>query len=166
MKKVYFSGKFNKIKKRALSLSDSLKDDYRSKILGGSEKFTRPSGTQIVFDKYIYTGPFYCEQASNGDYTSTDCNAVLNAEFKAVSEADIFVCVLSEHFSVGTIVELDWALDQNKEIILLYQEEESSYTIKSEYWFAIANAIKNSRNIKITTFKNTNDIYSLIKNLL
>ena len=166
MKKVYFSGKFNKLKDPKLSLSDSLKDDYRSKILGGSEKLTHPIDTQIVFGKYIYTGPFYCEQASSGDYTSTDCNTVLNAEFKAISDADFFVCVLSEHFSVGTIVELDWALYQNKEIILLYQEEESSYTIKSEYWFAIANAIKNSHHIKIIPFKNTNDIYPLIKNLL
>ena len=101
---------------------------------------------------------FYCQCCT--------CKAVLNAEFKAVSDADFFVCVLSEHFSVGTIVELDWALYQNKEIILLYQEEESSYTIKSEYWFAIANAIKSSHHIKIIPFKNTNDIYPLIKNLL
>ena len=61
MKKVYFSGKFNKLKDPKLSLSDSLKDDYRSKILGGSEKLTHPIDTQIVFGKYIYTGPFQAE---------------------------------------------------------------------------------------------------------
>lgn len=166
MKKIYFSGKFNKIKKSHLSLSEALKNDYRCKILGDSKKLTYPSDLLVVFDKYIYTGPFYCEQASNGNYTSTDCNAVLNAEFKAVSDADIFICVLSEHFSVGTIVELDWALSQNKEIILLYQEEESSYTIKSEYWFAIANALKNSDNIKVFSFKHADDVYPLINNLL
>ena len=166
MKKIYFSGKFNKIKNPNLSLSNALVNDYRSKLLGNAEKLTHPTDNLIVLNKYIYTGPFYCEQASNGDYTSTDCNTVLNAELKSVSKSDIFVCVLSEHFSVGTIVELDWALAQNKKIILLYQEEKSKYTIKSEYWFAIANALKNSTDITVFTFKKPDEIYQLLNTVL
>ena len=134
MKKVYFAGKFNLIKDKKLPLHKRLVNDFRAKVLEDSMKLTYASSDLYLNDKYQYTGPFYCEQASNGDFTSTDCNVVLTSEKESVKKCDIFVCVFGENFSVGSIVELGWALNLNKEITILYQEEENSkYQIKSEY---------------------------------
>ena len=108
---------------------------------------------------YIYNGPFYCEQASNGDFTSTDCNTVLNAEYEAVNKSDIYIALFDQNFSVGTIVELDWAINMDKEIIIFYQKEEDEV-------FRIINVCK-KHNLKIEgyVFKGTSvDIDNIIKN--
>ena len=166
MKKVYFAGKFNLLKDKNLSLSNRLINDFRSLLLGDSKLLTLAKDDLKLNDKYIYSGPFYCEQASNGDYTSTDCNVVLEQEYKAVSNADVFVSVFGENFSVGTIVELSWALAQNKDIVILYQEEDSSYNIKSEYWFAIADALKKKSDIKVYKYKSQTEIATYLKEVL
>ncbi len=162
MKKIYFAGKFNKTKNTNTSLEDSLKNDFRSKLLGSSKLLTHFQENLIVNNKFQYMGPFYCEQASNGNFTSTDCSEVLNAEYNFIQKSDIVVVVFNESFSTGTIVELGWALNANKKIIILYQEEPSNYTIKSEYWFAIADAIKRSQDLTILKFKNYSEITTLI----
>lgn len=163
MKKIYFAGKFNLIKDKKLSLEKRLVNDFRAQILGNSKKLTYADENTKLNENYIYKGPFYCEQASNGDFTSTDCNVVLNSEYKAVSESDIYFAVFDENFSVGTIVELGWAIDLNKQIIIFYKEEASNYQIKSEYWFAIADAMKRSNKIKVYKFNNIKEVISEIK---
>ena len=150
MKKIYFAGKFKK--KRAASLAESLVRDYRAILLGSSELLTKYTKDLCVKNKFVYMGPFYCEQASNGDYTSTDCNDVLRAEYNAVKCSDLCFFVFDKSFSVGSVVELGWALQQNKEIVILYKKEDSSYDIKSEYWFAIADAMQKSKKIKILSY--------------
>lgn len=163
MKKIYFAGKFNLDKNKNKSLSERLVNDYRAEILESSKKLTyADKNLKLSTGGHIYMGPFYCEKASNGDFTSTDCNTVLNSEYKAVSNSDVYVAVFDQNFSVGTIVELDWAINMNKEIIIFYQEEESKYDIKSEYWFAIANALQRSNKIKVYKF---NDIQSVVKEI-
>lgn len=162
MKKIYFAGKFSKIKKPKISLEKSLINDFRSQLLKSPKLLIYYQDNLIVNDKFQYLGPFYCEQASNGDFTSIDCNEVLNAEYKAIQQSDVFFVVFGENFSVGSVVELGWALNSNKKIILLYQEESSNYTIKSEYWFAIADALKRSKNIIIRKYQNHSEIVSLI----
>ena len=112
---------------------------------------------------HIYSGPFYCEQASNGDFTSTDCNVVLNAEHEAVKKSDIYFALFDQKFSVGTIVELDRAIEMDKEIIIFYEEEESEHKIKSEYWFAIANALSKSKKVKVFKFNDINEVVNIIK---
>ncbi len=149
MKKIYFAGKFTLEKDDNLSLSEKLVNDFRSIILCDSKKLTYATDNLKLNNKYIYSGPFYCEQASNGNYTSTDCNVVLDAEYKSVSDCDVYFAMFDENFSVGTIVELGWALNLDKDIIIYYKEEDSKYRIKSDYWFAIADAIKRSNKIKI-----------------
>lgn len=163
MKKIYFAGKFNLIKDNALTLEDRLVNDFRSKLLGSSKLLTYYQENLKINDKYQYLGPFYCEQASLGDYTSTDCNVVLNAEFDAVKKCDIYVAVFGEKFSVGTVVELGWAINMNKKIVIIYREEESNYQIKSEYWFAIADAIKRSKFIDVFNYHEENEIVDIIK---
>ena len=163
MKKIYFAGKFNLLKDRKLSLEERLLNDFRAIILGTPKKLTYADDNVLVNNRYIYKGPFYCEQASNGDFTSTDCNVVLNSEYKAVSESDIYFAMFDESFSVGTVVELSWAIDMNKEIIIFYKEEESHYQIKSDYWFAIADAIKRNKKTKVYKFKDVNEVINEIE---
>lgn len=166
MKKIYFGGKFNLKKDKNLSLEEKLKKDYRANLLGNSKLMSYYQEKLMINEFYQYLGPFYCEQASLGDFTSTDCNIVLSKEYEAVKNCDIFVCVFNKSFSVGTIVELGWALNLNKEIIIIYKEEESHYQIKSEYWFAIADAIKRNSSIKIIKYKQESEIPKILKELL
>lgn len=166
MKKIYFAGKFNKLKQRGMPLSKALCNDYRAKLLHGSELLTYYQKYLVVDNKFEYAGPFYCEQASGGNFTSTDCTAVLNAEYNFILSSDVFVVVLGESFSVGSVVELGWALNADKQIILLYQEEDSAYTIKSEYWFAIADAVKRSQKLTVRKYADYSEITSLINQTL
>ena len=163
MKKIYFAGKFNLLKDNNLTLEEKLVNDFRSKILGDSKKLTYADENLKLGNGYVYSGPFYCEKASNGDFTSTDCNTVLNSEYEAVNNSDIFFALFDQNFSVGTIVELDWAINMDKEIIIFYQEEESKYDIKSEYWFAIANALQRSKKVKVHKFNDINKVVEMIK---
>ena len=166
MRKVYFAGKFNLINDKSLSLKERLVNDFRSILLGDSYLLTYSKDNLKLNENYIYMGPFYCEQASNGDFTSTDCNVVLENEYKAVIDSDIYVVVFGDSFSVGSIVELNWALENNKEIVIIYKEEKSKYTIKSEYWFAIANALKRSNNVKLYKYSDDFEINQILNEVL
>lgn len=166
MKKVYLAGKFKMLKDSNLSLSERLVNDFRSILLGDAKLLTLAQDNLQLNDNYIYNGPFYCEQASNGDYTSTDCKVVLDNEYKAVLDSDIYIAVFGDKFSVGTIVELDWALDNDKDIVILYKEEESEYTIKSDYWFAIANALKKRRDIQLYKYKDDMEMVKCLREVL
>lgn len=163
MKKIYFAGKFNLDKNKEKSLDQRLVNDYRARILEDSKKLTYAKENLKLSNGYIYNGPFYCEMASNGDFTSTDCNVVLNSEYEAVNKSDVYFAVFDESFSVGTVVELSWAIALNKQIVIFYKEEESKYDIKSEYWFAIANALKHGNNVKVYKYRDINKIVEMIK---
>lgn len=163
MKKIYFAGKFNLLKDKSLPLEERLVNDFRTKILGNSKKLTYAEESLKLNNGHIYSGPFYCEQASNGDFTSTDCNVVLNAEYEAVSKSDIYFVLFDQKFSVGSIVELGWAISMDKDIIIFYEEEESTYDIKSDYWFAIADAISRSKKVKVFKFNDINNVIEKIK---
>lgn len=166
MRKIYFAGKFNLTKDKNVPLCERLINDFRVKILGDPIKLTHVSSDLYLNDKYQYIGPFYCEQASNGDFTSTDCNVVLNAEYEAVISSDVYLAVFDENFSVGTVVELGWALRMDKEIVIFYKEEDSYYEIKSEYWFAIADAINRCEGIDVFKYKDDSEILDIIANYL
>lgn len=162
-KRVYFAGKFNLLKDKNKTLSERLVNDYRSIILGSSEKLTLAKEGTYTTKGIEYMGPFYCEQASNGDYTSTDCNIVLENEYKSVSNSEVYLVVFDEDFSVGSVVELSWALEQDKEIIIFYKEEaKGNYTIQSDYWFAIANALHQSNKVKVFSFNSIQEVIDKI----
>ena len=63
-------------------------------------------------------------------------------------------------------MELGWALENNKKIIIFYQEEDTAYDIKSEYWFAIANAIKRSKDLIIRKYKTYSELTPMIQQTL
>ena len=91
-------------KNKKIPLSKRLEQDFRAKLLENSEKLTYADENLKLNNGHIYSGPFYCEQASNGDFTSTDCNVVLNAEHEAVKNSDVYFALFDQKFSVGTIV--------------------------------------------------------------
>jgi hypothetical protein len=163
MKKIYFAGKFNKKKDKSLTLAEQLKNDYRSKLLNSSTSLIKAKPNLKLAENVIYSGPFYCEEASNGDFTSTDCDTVIKEEYKSITSADVIVVVFDKSFSVGTIVELSWGLEQNKEIIIIYKEENINYRIKSEYWFAILNAKLKNPKIQIIPYLHKKELIPLIK---
>ena len=158
MKKVYFAGKFNKLPNKKLPLAQRLVNDFRTKLLGAPERLVYAKENPIIYHRFVYTGPFYSEQASNGDYTSTDCETVLRAEAEAISKSDIYLVVFGDQFSVGSVVELGWALAQNN--------ESSVYAIRSEYWFAIADALSKSTKVKLFPYRRKNVPLSLINKAL
>lgn len=162
MKKIYFAGKFRKVDNAGYPLELVLKNDYRAELLGNAKLLAYCQDEVVVKSKFEYVGPFYCEKASNGIFTSTDCAEVLNAEYNLIQKCDVFVAVLGDDFSVGTIVELGWAVAAGKQIILLYQEEDSKYSIKSEYWFAIADAVKRSKNTIVLKYQDYAEVVKII----
>lgn len=140
--KIFFGGKFD-LSASGEKLHQRLKNDYRSTLLGDSKKLAFADSSAKLKDYPIsYKGTFYCEKASNGDYTSTDCEVVSSEEIEAIMHADIFCCVFDLHFSVGTIVELIEAAFARKRIVIFYRNEDRNYAIKSEYWFAIVRALE------------------------
>jgi hypothetical protein len=159
MKRIYFAGKFN-LSNDYSSLSDRLVNDYRSRILGDSKKLTYYSDC-LTLKSYniIYNGCFYCEQASNGDFTSTDCETVVTEETKQVLSSDIVCCVFDKSFSVGTVVELMDAVKSKKRVAIFYKNEATNYDIKSEYWFAITRACQiakeNGSIIEVYSYDNS-----------
>ena len=163
MKKIYFAGKFKIEKDKNKNLNERLENDYRAKLIGDKGSLCCSKSSLRLDNEIVYVGPFYCEQASNGDFTSSDCNVVLDAEYNFVKNCDICLAVLDESFSVGTIVELGWAIQKQKKIVIFYKEEESNYNIKSEYWFVIADVIKRSKHSKIFVYKNFDDVIEKIK---
>lgn len=140
--KIYFAGKFD-LSTSGEKIYQRLINDYRSTLLGSSKKLTFADNSTKLMDYPIkYNGCFYCEKASNGDYTSTECEVVVKEETKAIMDADIFCCVFDLSFSVGTIVELMDAAFAQKQIVIFYKNEENNYAIKSDYWFAITRALE------------------------
>ena len=165
MKSIFCAGKFNLNKDKSLSLNERLKEDYRVYLLKDINKFIYSNKDSIILGKFKYNGTFYCEKAINGEYTSTVCKTVLNEEFDAVSKSDIFLAIFDESFSVGTIVELNWAVNLNKKIIICFKNDENSvYDIKSEYWFAIADALKRGKDVKVFSYKTKEELLDLLLN--
>lgn len=168
MSKIYFTGKFNLLPKGE-NLSQRLINDFRSILLGDSKKLTFADESTMLQNYPVqYSGPFYCEQASNGDYTSTDCEVVVAEETKAIMDSDIFCCIFDLNFSVGSIVELIDAAHAKKRIAIFYKNESSNYTINSEYWFAICRAMEISKanGTVLETFCYDNNVLPVLYNWL
>lgn len=165
---IFFGGKFD-LSASGEELHQRLMNDYRSTLLGDSKKLAFADSSAKLKEYPInYKGTFYCEKASNGDYTSTDCEVVSSEEIEAIMNADIFCCVFDLHFSVGTIVELIEAAFARKQIAIFYKNEDSNYAIKSEYWFAITRALKicQANNTKIEVFGYDENVLPVLYNWL
>ena len=162
MELIYFAGKFRKSKKYS-ALEQILKNDYRAKILKNKTHMAYYIPDLKINDRYIYSGPFYCEQNEKGKTSTTNCDIVLNSEFNQVKNCDIFVCVFDTNFSIGSVVELGWALNTNKKIFILYRKTPSTHEIPSEYWFAIADAKRRNEHVSTFEYNSKKEMLQTIK---
>ncbi len=168
MSKIYFAGNFNLCSKEE-KLSERLINDFRSILLGNFKKLTLVDKNAMLQDYPVqYVGPFYREQVSNEDYTSTYCEVVVAGETKSIMNSDIFCCIFDLNFSVDSIVELIDAVHAKKRIAIFYKNESSDYTIKSKYWFAICRAMEISKanGTKLEIFSYDNDLLPVLYNWL
>ena len=166
MKKVYLAGKFIKSPEFARDIVQGFRNDFRAILLGDAKKMIYADDDVQINSKYSYVGPFWYERAPDGGISATDCDTVIVAESREVSICDIFIAVFGEDISPGAIVELGWALNQNKEIYILYKIQDSVHQIKSEHWFAIADAMRRDKNIKAFSYNSTDEIVPIISNIL
>jgi len=164
MKKFYFGGKFNK-KEKAYSgqaLSERLSNDYRAKLLGDSTLLTYASEGLKLNDNMEYVGCFYCEKASDGHFTSVDCNEVVKSELEAIDRSDVFIAYFDENFSAGTIAELIYASVKNKEIRIFYKETATTYSIHSEYWFPMVMGSQLNKSLIMTKVESADEMLKII----
>jgi len=166
MKKVYFAGKFNKSPDFEKDMVKGLKNDFRAILLGDAAKMVYADDNVKINSQYNYVGPFWCERAPDGTVSATDCDTVISGESREVSICDMFVVVFDEGFAPGAIVELGWALNHNKEIYILYKIQDSVHQIKSEHWFAIADAMRRDKNVRVFPYNNSNEVLPIINNIL
>lgn len=172
-KNVYIASKFNKV--QGSSLKEQLAVDLHTKIV---QNFNRAydivnavrNGLPLGFG-YSYVGPFYCEEASNGVYTSTSCKDVVNKEIQAVSQADKFIVYFDSKYSCGSVVELIYAAmtyGEDKSIDIIYETEPNNdYELKSEHWFAIQSALQLTKaKISIEAVNNEDEALEYILNIL
>ena len=153
MKNVFFGGKFSLQDGPDLPLAQRLAGDYRSLLLGDPARIVQATDAWWVNDHIHYGGTFYCEQASDGQFSSTDCMVVNEAEYRAVMGCDCLVAVLDQSFSCGTVVEIEWALAHGVPIVIFYRPERTRpYQYKSEYWFVIADAVRRDARTKVYAF--------------
>ena len=165
MKNVFFAGKFLLQGGDPCPLEQRLAGDYRSLLLGDPAKIVRATDTLWVNPDVHYGGTFYCEQASDGQYSSTDCMVVNQAEFDAVCRCDCVVAVLDQSFSCGTVVEIEWALQHGVPIIIFYRTDAlRPYRYKSEYWFVIADAVRRDARTKVFTFTHLSEVVERLSN--
>lgn len=112
-------------------------------LIGDEEKFVNANDTSFVHndagEKILqYIGPFYNEKASTGEFTSTDCEKVVDTENRLIENCDLFIAYFDETLSPGGITELIYAAMLNKRIIIFFKEEDDiSYSLKSSNWYPI-----------------------------
>lgn len=155
IKRVYIAAKFNK--------GNNFKDDFRSELVDitvyNEESYIKDSNGNI---KYNYVGPFYCEQASNGDVTSTACNDIVKCENDAIEKCDEFIVYFDEHCSPGSITEIVLASLLNKKITIFFKETNSKYNIKSENWYPITFAMLKADKVSIKPIKSEKEIIDYV----
>ena len=173
MKKVFLSGRFDKsahffsdiTNGEKCVLDKELKNDFRVKLLGDIERLLYPCDA-VINHKYRYVGPFWFERDTDDTFTDKDYKTIVSEEMREISTCDIFIIVLSEGSISGSVCELCYALENKKEVYILYKIQESICEIKSEHWFVIADAIRRDKNVKIFSYENSEEILSIINNIL
>lgn len=165
--KVYLAAKFEKQKNIDGSLS--LKNDFRSKMIG-EENFFNFNSHSFLRDNdgnalYQYIGPFYNEKASDGELTSTICEEVVKTESLIIDHCDIFIAYLDEEVSPGGISELIYAAFKGKEIWIFYKvENNTDYELKTSNWYPCISAmqIRGKEHIKMIPVKDKNEVTSYL----
>ena len=88
---------------------------------------------------------------------------MISTEYSQVKSCDIFVVVFDKSLSTGAVTELAWAINHKKQIYILYIKQPSSHDIKSDYWFAIADAMRRNKNTTVIAYETESEIIEIIK---
>lgn len=166
--KIYIAAKFKKEKNPDGGLS--LKNDFRSKMIGESEflDFNNHSFIKSREGKnlYQYIGPFYNEKASTGDLTSTICEEVVRTESLIIDHCDVFAAYLDDDVSPGGISELIYAAFREKDILIFYKvEDRIEYEFQTSNWYPCVSAIqiRGKDHVKLIPVKDKEEMISYLR---
>jgi len=149
MRKVYVAGSFYKE-------NDSLKNDFRVKLLGSEDILwneNEEAKVEIFHETMKYVGPFFYYPEKEKEFKKigmTEQETVVALEKRAIESCDLFVSYFGTKSSPGTVAELIYAVEYGKDIFLFYLKTENNRWLKSEYWFPIlmAKEISNKNDSK------------------
>jgi hypothetical protein len=112
------------------NVTEMLKDDLRSKLMGGHpQSWIYPSNLCIPGTDIKYVGGFYYEPGDGGQYS------IVNSEMDEIDRADIVCLDFTKPNAIATIAELFYALKKEKEIHIFIDPTLTTPEITSEYWF-------------------------------
>lgn len=146
------------------NISELLKNDIRSKIVGDVYKTIYPSsGVVIKNNKNVeYIGGFYYEEKHEGKST---CESVVLEELKQIAKCDIVVANLTKYSAIATITEILYAAMHNKKTVIFCDPNITKHKIEGEYWFPILTAKELNKNIEIRYIENEEEIIDYINKL-
>lgn len=166
MLKLFYSGTY-KVRHELINennISEMLKDDMRSKIVGNVQDTIYASdGVVIKNNKNVmYIGGFYYEREHPGKST---CENVVFEELRQIDRCDIVVANLMNYSAIASITEILYAAFHNKRIIIFCDPNITSYEVEGEYWFPILTAKELDKNIEIRFVQDENEIVNYINSL-
>ena len=147
MRKVYIAGSFYK-------KENSLKDDFRSELLGNEDiLWNECDNAQVtIFNETMkYVGPFFYYPEKEKEFKKmglTEQEVVVTLEKLSVEKCDVFIAYFGTKSSPGTVAELIHAAKCKKDIYVFYLRNENNRRFKSEYWFPILLARKIAKENK------------------
>ena len=96
------------------NVTEMLKDDLRSKLMGGHpQSWIYPSNLCIPGTDIKYVGGFYYEPGDGGQYS------IVNSEMDEIDRADIVCLDFTKPNAIATIAELFYALKKDLPTIFL-----------------------------------------------
>lgn len=166
MLKLFYSGTY-KVRHELINennISEMLKDDMRSKIVGNVQDTIYASdGVVIKNNKNVmYIGGFYYEREHP---VKSTCENVVFEELRQIDRCDIVVANLMNYSAIASITEILYAAFHNKRIIIFCDPNITSYEVEGEYWFPILTAKELDKNIEIRFVQDENEIVNYINSL-
>lgn len=158
MKKFYCGGQFYFDCRDDNYLQNAAKD-YRSMLLGNTNKMLYGRGEQFVCDGVTYIGPYYYETESMA------ADDIVATELDMIDHCTDAIFVLDEANCPGTITELVYAATKRKRLHFIYKEypehDETESELHTPCWFAI-HAAQQISEIKIYKYQDYDVLAELI----
>ncbi len=166
MIKLFYSGTYH-VRHELINkenVTEMLKDDLRSKIVGNVEDTIYASdGVVLKNNKNVmYIGGFYYEKEHKG---KTTCESVVYEELKQIDKCDLVVANLTKYSAIATVTEILYAAFKHKKIVIFCDPHITSYQVEGEYWFPILSSKELNKNIEVKFVEDEEDIIKYIHNL-
>lgn len=168
MRKVYIAGSFYKD-------GNSLKNDFRSKLLGDEDVLwneCKNAKVNIFNETMQYIGPFFYYAEKEKEYRKiglTEQEIIVMLERQSVESCDVFIAYFGTKASPGTVAELIHATEHGKDIFIFYLKTENGRDFKSEYWFPILMAKEisggNSSRFEMNEVSSINECLNMLRRI-